>query len=141
MNHKPVVFGVAAAVVAAGAFFTGQSVLAEQGCCTPQRLGQAEPVEARQEKGAQRATIVINGGYTPAKVAVEAGREAGRPVELTFVRNEKAGCGDVVQFPSLGIKRSLKTGEKTVIAFTPKKAETIPFTCGMSMYRGEVVAK
>jgi len=85
----------------------------------------------------QKATVVIDGEYQPGRVAVK----AGKPVELTFIRKEKVGCGDVVQFPSLGIKRTLKPGEKTVIRFTPKKAGAIPFTCGMKMYKGQVAAK
>jgi YHS domain-containing protein len=85
----------------------------------------------------QRATIVIDGGYSPATVSVK----AKRPVQLTFIRKETSGCGDVVQFPSLSVKRTLKPGEKTVISFTPAKPGTIPFTCGMGMYRGQVVVK
>jgi len=80
---------------------------------------------------------VIDGGYQPATVTVK----AGRPVQLTFFRKEKTGCGDVVQFPTLGVKRTLKTGEKAVVSFTPSKPGTVPFTCGMSMYRGQVVVK
>jgi len=97
--------------------------------------GAATPPKAAPQGAVQRATIVINGGYSPETITVE----AGRPVELTFVRREKSGCGDVVQFPSLGLKRSLKTGQKAVVTFTPKKAETVSFTCGMNMYRGQVV--
>jgi YHS domain-containing protein len=83
----------------------------------------------------QRATVVVNGGYSPAAVTVK----AGRPVELTFVNREKAGCGDVVKFPNLGVKRTLKPGEKTVVTFMPRQAGAIPFTCGMNMYRGRVI--
>jgi plastocyanin domain-containing protein len=87
------------------------------------------------QNGVQRATIVIDGQYRPASVTVK----AGRPVQLTFVRKEDAGCGDVLQIPSLGLKRILKPGQKTIITFTPKKAGTIAFTCRMNMYRGQVI--
>jgi YHS domain-containing protein/plastocyanin len=103
----------------------------------------AEPSSGSEgEKGdrtgnLQQATIVIDGAYQPASVAVK----AGRPVAITFIRKETTGCGDVLAFPSLGLKRALKTGEKTVVTFTPKKAGTISFTCGMSMYRGQVIVK
>jgi plastocyanin domain-containing protein len=63
------------------------------------------------------------------------------PVHLTLLRKEQSGCGDVVQFPTLGLKRSVKTGAKAVITFTPREAGAIPFTCGMKMYRGQVIAK
>jgi YHS domain-containing protein/plastocyanin len=102
---------------------------------TADRGSKPQPGAKRPE--IQRATIVINGQYQPATVTIR----AGRPVELTFVRQEASGCGDVVQFPSLGVKRTLKTGEKAVVSFTPSKPGTVPFTCGMSMYRGQVVVK
>lgn len=62
-------------------------------------------------------------------------------MELTFLRKEASGCGDVVQFPTLGLTRTLVPGQETVIAFTPRKPGTVPFTCGMSMYRGQVIVK
>lgn len=86
---------------------------------------------------AQRATIVIDGGFSPASVAVN----AGKPVELTFVRKEKSGCGEVVHFPSLGLKRTLKPGDTTTLSFTPRKSGPIRFTCGMQMYRGQVTVR
>lgn len=85
--------------------------------------------------GTQKATIVIDGEYQPARVSVQAGRR----VELTFVRREKQGCGGVVSFPTLGLKRTVKPGQATVVSFLPKKGVSLPFTCGMAMYRGEVL--
>ena len=86
------------------------------------------------ERGVQRATVVIDGGYQPGTIDVR----AGRPVQLTFLLKEQAGCGSVVQIPSMKLKRALKPGQRTVITFTPKKAGTIAFTCGMNMYRGQI---
>lgn len=97
----------------------------------------AGPAKAKQAPTLQRTTIVIDHGYEPATVTVK----AGQPVELTFLRKEKSGCGEVVQLKDLGLKRTLKPGEKAVVTFTPKKAGTIAFTCGMSMYQGKVVVK
>lgn len=97
----------------------------------------AAPAKPGRPTVVQRATVVIDGGYQPAAVRVK----AGRPVQLTFVRKEKTGCGDVVQFPTLGVKRTLKTGEKSVVSFTPTKPGTVPFTCGMGMYKGAVLVK
>jgi hypothetical protein len=92
---------------------------------------------AAKASGVQRATIVINGEYQPGQVRVK----AGRPVELTFVLREQAGCGEVLQFPALKLKRTLRPGEKTKVAFTPQKSGTIAFTCGMNMYRGQVLVQ
>lgn len=85
----------------------------------------------------QKATVVIDGGYSPAKLNVK----AGRPVQLTFVRKGTDGCGEVVQFPSLKLKRTLKKGEKTTVTFTPTKSGPLHFTCGMEMYRGQLVVR
>jgi hypothetical protein len=93
--------------------------------------------QSRPAGTTQQATIVIDGAYRPATVTVK----AGRPVRLVFVRKETSGCGGEVRFPTLGLHRPLKTGETSVVAFTPKKAGAIPFTCGMSMYRGRVIVK
>jgi plastocyanin domain-containing protein len=137
MKQKRLILALTAAL-AAGAWLSAQPARAagDCGCC-----GQAAPARqaetARVENGVQRATVVVDGGYSPATVAVK----AGQPVELTFLRKEQSGCGDVVQFPTLGLKRALKTGEKSVVAFTPKKAGAIPFTCGMGMYRGQVLVR
>jgi YHS domain-containing protein len=92
---------------------------------------------AKSTAGVQKATVVIDGEYLPGRISVK----AGKPVELTFVRKEKTGCGNVVQFPTLGLKKTLKPGEKAVIRFTPKKAGAIPFTCGMKMYKGQLAVR
>jgi YHS domain-containing protein len=102
-----------------------------------QDLWAKTPAAPAARGAVQKATVVIDGEYQPGRVTVK----AGKPVELTFVRREKAGCGEVVQFPSLGIKRTLKPGETAVIRFTPRRAGTIPFTCGMKMYKGQVAAR
>ena len=95
---------------------------------------------------AQEVKVVIDGGYHPGSVKVKRGRE----VHLTFVREEKGGCGDVVRFLSLKetidgkdvlVQRTLKTGEETTITFTPKAKGTLHFTCGMGMYKGAIVVK
>jgi YHS domain-containing protein len=95
------------------------------------------PARPASAGSVQKATVRIDGEYLPGRITVK----AGKPVELTFVRKEKSGCGGEVQFPTLGIKRTLQPGEKTVIRFTPKKAGAIPFTCGMKMYKGLVAVR
>lgn len=96
----------------------------------------AAPVN-RAAGAVQRATVVIDGGFSPANVQVR----AGRPVELTFIRKESSGCGATVQFPALKLKRTLKPGQKTTVSFTPKKSGPLQFTCGMEMYRGQLTVR
>jgi plastocyanin domain-containing protein len=137
MKPKRLMLALTAAL-AAGAWLSAQPARAAGDCgCCDQAAPRDREVKAREEKGVQRATVAVDGGYSPATVSVK----AGQPVELTFLRKEESGCGDLVQFPTLGLKRALKTGEKTILTFTPKNAGTIAFTCGMNMYRGQVVVK
>ncbi len=137
MNHAAsrLILAAAATAVTAAQFGFGSAP------ANAQKPGQgAKSTSPKTRKAAsapQRTTILIDHGYTPSTVSLK----AGRPVLLTLVRKETGGCGDVVDFPSLGIKRTLKAGEKTVVAFTPKKAGTIAFTCGMNMYKGQLVVK
>ena len=61
-------------------------------------------------------------------------------MEITFIKGKNVGCGGTVVFSSLGITKELKA-EKTVVAFTPKKAGTIAFACPMGMYKGSIAVK
>lgn len=94
-------------------------------------------VKAGRTSRLQRATVVVDGEYQPAQVSVK----AGRPVELTFIRKEKSGCGNVVEIPSLKLKRALTVGRKTTVTFTPAKPGKIAFTCGMGMYQGTILVR
>ncbi|MBC8134688.1 MAG: cupredoxin domain-containing protein [Fibrella sp.] len=108
-------------------------------CCAPVKVAQgAKTTYAKPDKsGVQKATITVDGGYSPALLAVK----AGKPVELTFVRKSAAGCDGELLIPALKVNKVLKQGEKTVVKFTPKKGQTLAFSCGMNMYKGRVVAK
>jgi plastocyanin len=97
----------------------------------------APPVARAGKDAVQRATIVVDGEYQPAQVSVK----AGQPVALTFVRKEKSGCGSVVQIPALKLKRELKAGGKTTVLFTPRKTGPLAFTCGMGMYKGQILVR
>ena len=87
-------------------------------------------------QAAQKATIVVNNGFSPSTVTVK----AGQPVRLVFDTKEK-GCIDTVVFDKMHLKKSLKNGTKTVVMFTPKRAGTYAFHCAMNMMKGQVVAK
>jgi plastocyanin len=113
-------------------------------CCRPpssraQALsgsGPAVPVKA-EKGGVQKATVAIDGGYSPASLTVK----AGRPVEITFVRKSASGCDGTLVIPDLKFQKSLKQGEKTVVKFTPKKTGNIAFQCGMAMYKGQITVR
>lgn len=85
---------------------------------------------------AQKVTVVVDNGFKPDSINVK----AGKPVEITFDTKHK-GCAAVVVFKDLKLKKELKDGTKTTFTFTPKKAGTYSFACGMGMYKGSVIVK
>ena len=87
--------------------------------------------------GVQEVTIGVRGGYDPADVRVR----KGVPVRLIFDRLETSGCSEEVVLPDFGIKRFLPAHQKTAVEFTPEKAGTYEFTCGMSMLRGRLTVE
>lgn len=98
----------------------------------------AKPVAAKVVKGVQKATVTIdNGMYMPAVISVV----KGKPVELTFKAGKSPGCGSTIVFKSLKLSNEVKNGKPVTIRFTPNKAGTIAFTCGMGMFDGKVVVK
>ncbi len=122
--------GVATLIVAAFAAAPGG-----QNCCAGMG-GQSGPdAKATVVKGVQKATVTINGGYSPSTIQVV----AGKPVELTFTRTEKSGCGGEVVIKGLKYDKQVATGKSIVVKFTPKTAGEIPFTCGMGMLSGKIV--
>ncbi len=133
-------------VISAATIFT----IAAMASATPNQKGQScclnmmamqtgkgtnKSTAAKPAKGVQRATITVNGGYSPSMIKVK----HGMPVELTFVGGKNIGCGGTVIFKSLKISKEVAVGKSTVIKFTPSKKGEIPFTCGMGMLQGKVV--
>ncbi|MBS1701397.1 MAG: cupredoxin domain-containing protein [Armatimonadetes bacterium] len=84
----------------------------------------------------QKVTVVVDNGFKPDSISVK----AGKPVSITFDTKHK-GCAAVVVFKELKLKKELKDGTKTTFTFTPTKAGTYSFGCGMGMYSGKVIVK
>ena len=78
--------------------------------------------------------VTVAGGYSPAAVRVP----AGRPVRLVFDRRETSGCSEEVVIPDFGIRRFLPANQQTPVEFTPERAGSHEFTCGMGMLRGRI---
>ena len=87
--------------------------------------------------GYQEAMVLVKGGYTPDVIVVE----HGRPVRLTFQREETASCSEMVIFEDFGKSAHLPTGEAVSIEFTPDKPGTYDFGCQMGMFRGKLVVR
>ena len=85
--------------------------------------------------GVQEVEVVVRGGYTPDRIEVR----QGRPVRLTFLRQESNPCTEQIILGDFGISRTLPEGERVPVEFTPDKAGEFTFHCGMNMVRGKLV--
>ncbi len=84
--------------------------------------------------GVQAIEVRVHGGYSPNLIEVE----RGRPVRMTFDRQEDNPCSEELVVPSLGIRQFLPAFARTAIEFTPQTAGDVEFTCGMGMLHGTV---
>ena len=87
--------------------------------------------------GVQRLQVVVKGGYTPDVIVVK----RNVPVELDFYRDETNSCTEQVIFGDFGISRMLPAFKTTQIQFTPDRAGTFTFNCGMNMVRGKLIVE
>ena len=100
----------------------------------PRSAGVAAAVTS---SGCQEATILVKGAYNPDVILVE----HGRPVRLTFRREETAACSEQVIFPDFHRSADLPEGELVPVEFTPAEPGEYEFTCGMGMLHGKVIAR
>lgn len=87
--------------------------------------------------GAQEVAITVKGGYTPDVIVVQ----KGRPVRLTFTRQESSACSEKVLFPDFNQNALLPEGEQVTLEFTPDKEGEYGFQCQMGMLRGKLIVE
>ncbi len=87
--------------------------------------------------GAQEVAVTVKGGYTPDVIVVQ----KGRPVRLTFTRQESSACSEKVMFPDFNQNALLPEGEQVTLEFTPAKEGEYGFQCQMGMLRGKLIVE
>ncbi|TAM64230.1 MAG: cupredoxin domain-containing protein [Rhodanobacter sp.] len=87
--------------------------------------------------GYQEAMILVKGGYTPDTIIVS----RGRPVRLSFRREETASCSAKVVFEHFGKSADLPTGELVAVEFMPEEPGEYGFACPMGMFRGRLIVE
>ena len=92
---------------------------------------------ALASSGYQEAMVLVKGGYTPDVIVVQ----HGKPVRLTFRREETAACSEMVVFSDFGKSAKLPTGQSVPVEFLPQQAGEYEFTCQMGMLRGKLVVE
>jgi plastocyanin domain-containing protein len=92
---------------------------------------------ATSASGAQEVVVMVKGGYTPDVIVVK----AGRPVRLTFTRQESSACSERVLFPDFNQSAFLPEGQQVTLEFTPDKSGEYGFQCQMGMLRGKLIVE
>src|SRR5262249_30044184 len=85
--------------------------------------------------GVQRVAVTVRGGYSPNIVEVR----QGVPVGIDFDRQESGDCTSRVVFPDLQLSAALPAHEHTMVRFTPRRAGSFGFACGMNMIHGTLI--
>jgi len=80
----------------------------------------------------QNITVMVEGGYTPDRIAVH----VGQLVRLSFHRTDPNRCLEEVCLPDFQIARSLPLNQKTTIEFTPTRPGHYTFSCGRDQVHG-----
>ena len=97
-------------------------------------LSKPKSRNAEAHDGIQEVNIIVDGGYEPSRVVVN----AGQTVRLNFLRRDKSSCLEQVVFPDFHIAQDLDLNQVTPVEFTPQKPGEYTFACGMNMFRGVV---
>ena len=87
--------------------------------------------------GVQQVAITVKGGYSPSVVEVV----RGRPVQLSFYRDEENSCSEELLLPAFSIRRDLPAFKTTLVELLPEKPGRYEFTCGMGMLRGSLIVR
>ena len=86
----------------------------------------------------QSQTIRVNvtdAGYQPDSFQVR----RGILTKLIFTRRTESDCGAVLVIPKYGVHRDLPLNTPVVVTFRPRDTGTFNFTCGMNMFRGQII--
>ncbi len=100
----------------------------------PRRGGHRAPLTS---SGYQEAMVLVKGGYTPDLIVVQ----RGKPVRLSFRREESAPCSEMVVFGDFGKSMRLPEGQVVHVEFVPERQGEFAFTCQMGMLRGTLVVE
>lgn len=76
-------------------------------------------------------------GYQPSSFRLK----KGVPARVTFVRKTEDECGREIVISAYNIRRELPLNTPVTVSFTPKKAGTFNFACGMDMLRGKLIVQ
>ena len=90
------------------------------------------------EGSAMRVAIAVtDSGFVPSSAVVR----AGEPVTVVVTRQTDQTCAKEIVFPGRNIRKELPLGQPVEITLTPSAKGEVPYTCGMNMLSGKLVAE
>ena len=98
-------------------------------------FGSRAAAETTVTSGAQEASVVVQGGYSPN--VIQARR--GVPLRIHFDRREGSDCTSRVIFPDFNVSKSLPAFATTTLELVPDKAGEFDFSCQMGMVHGKLI--
>ena len=99
---------------------------------------QQNKTKKRTFQKVQNVSVVLSEkGYRPSSFRLK----KGIPARVTFIRKTEDECGKEIVIPAYNIRRELPLNTPVTVSFTPKKAGSFSFACGMNMMRGKIVVQ
>lgn len=92
---------------------------------------------ATRTKTGQEATVVVNGGYSPATIVLK----KGIPAKVNFEMHDSTACLSHVVVEQLGIDKDLTKQPVTTITVPTDQAKEFNYACGMNMFHGKIIVK
>jgi len=89
----------------------------------------------RSADGTQEARVVVDRGYYPSRIDLE----AGIPATLRFERREDDPCTELLVSELWPNAHRLVAHGETQVRFTLQRPGRYTFTCGMGLYSGELL--
>lgn len=91
-------------------------------------------IAASQHGNVQTATIIVDGGYSPNVISLQAGTTA----KLTFLRKDPTGCLAEIIMPDFNVSDKLPINKPHEITIEPTTKGIYTYTCGMRMFSGTI---
>ncbi len=96
----------------------------------------ALPALASAQPAPTAIQVSVTGeGFVPARIKVKKGQK----VRLVVTRKTERTCATEIVIRDAGINQKLPLDKPVVVEFTPTKAGTLRYACGMDMISGVLV--
>ena len=100
-------------------------------------LSKTKAQTAQAANGIQSIDVMVDGGYTPDQIVVQ----AGQTVQLNFFRKDPSSCLEQIILPDFNKAVDLPLNQTATVEIVPEKAGDYTFHCGMNMFRGTMTVK